>query len=270
MTKHLRRTRGFTLIELLVVIAIIAVLIALLVPAVQKVREAAARTQSANNMKQIGLALHGYHDVFRKMPTYNSNTIPNYGSGNWVRAILPFVEQQSNIGTGVILPIFTCPADSNAGKVSSGYALTSYLAVTGSNGSTSNGVLGTTGVRMTHITDGTSNTIVVGPRPPAPDSFYGWMLYPGYYDCALAIGNSSIYYSTSNTGTACPTGLQQWGPGIFANPCDANHFWSPFAGGGNWLFGDGTVRFVTYSASSIMPSLATYAGGESVDMSVIP
>jgi len=99
-----QRSKGFTLIELLVVIAIIAILIALLVPAVQKVREAAARTQSINNLKQIGLAFHSYHDTIHYLPTngtYAGNAPINTGvatnnlptSGSWAFQILPYIEQ---------------------------------------------------------------------------------------------------------------------------------------------------------------------------------
>ena len=136
--KRSTRRRGFTLIELLVVIAIIAILIALLLPAVQQAREAARRSQCKNNLKQLGLAMHNYHDVHKMFPPgyvdlrgHSGNTvIDNVGHWSWSAFILPFVDQaplynKLNVGpmtatdsvtanTAVMsarYEVFRCPSD---------------------------------------------------------------------------------------------------------------------------------------------------------------
>jgi len=155
-----RRFRGFTLIELLVVIAIIAILIALLLPAVQQAREAARRTQCKNNLKQIGLALHNYHDTYLVFPMANVVRFDNAVRGDgwtWQARILPFIDQaplfnrvsgvmgtdignqdsteQRLAGRDTRITNFQCPSHpastiSNASK--NGYQVSTYNGVTGS------------------------------------------------------------------------------------------------------------------------------------------
>lgn len=229
-----RHRLAFTLIELLVVIAIIAILISLLVPAVQKVREAAARTQCANNLKQIALGIHNFHDVRKFLPP---DRIIN-GWPTWAVLILPYVEQDAAYklwdlrwryseqpapsGSATdpcnrFVSIYYCPARRSPGKLSSGNsgviggitwparpgALGDYATVAGTTnnqgcmriafatGVDSGGkpllkpgdfnksgpksqVLTWTGkIRLNTVTDGTSNTALVGEKYVRPKSFEG-------------------------------------------------------------------------------------------------
>jgi prepilin-type N-terminal cleavage/methylation domain-containing protein/prepilin-type processing-associated H-X9-DG protein len=183
----MRRRSAFTLIELLVVIAIIAILIALLVPAVQKVRDAAARVQCQNNLKQLGLALHSFHGTHKAFPL--GNWKPNNFSAH--SQLLPYIEQtalyqQINFtvpynnaantsATGLPVSVFLCPADPQS-FVPAGWGGNNYVGNYGStikwgqNGSVANGVFwhdtNTTGLgcRFGDISDGTSNTAAFSER----------------------------------------------------------------------------------------------------------
>ncbi len=194
-----RTRRGFTLIELLVVIAIIAILVSLLLPAVQQSREAARRTQCKNNLKQIGLALHNYHDVHLTFPpgytaravTHTDSAVAESGPGfAWGTMVLPFLDQANlfnhfefsedaddahNLKHGQeILGLFLCPTDPAPTKfmLPGGIELASsnYVGIYGYGNVSLNPGNGTgvfyrnSSVQFRDITDGTSNTICVGER----------------------------------------------------------------------------------------------------------
>jgi prepilin-type N-terminal cleavage/methylation domain-containing protein/prepilin-type processing-associated H-X9-DG protein len=325
LRKERRLSQGFTLIELLVVIAIIAVLIGLLLPAVQKVREAAARMSCSNNLKQLGLAMHNYHSTFNQLPTGGDRKGGVRYLIGWPALIMAFFEEGNRraridgMYTGTLPainyimpwrdtnppnngadPIFTnpiktfvCPSSELGSLSPDSYSAPTIPAITAvnqgalhyrANGgsavlgliqgtwsrhawySTSGVIYPESKVRLTDITDGSSNTLLFGETSSAigrPLLSRGWGgIQPwtwGYYDYDdvappdpnrgwLMIDHKVVAYPIGYTGS------------FFTNetPFTSNH-----TGGVNVCMGDGSVRFMTKETPlATLQQLATRAGGE--------
>ena len=290
--RPISRSPAFTLIELLVVIAIIAVLIALLVPAVQKVREAAARSQCTNNLKQLVLATHGVNDTRKTLPplaadgvgSYTPATTP-FGSHDFTIChwLLPYIEQnnifkQCNPLNGYgpvnglmydqIIPVFLCPTDSTSpgGKCSTtngganGWAVTNYAANNYVFGDPDGGRAYPTGKKEMNaiVRDGTSNTVFFA-------EVYGTCGNSGNISSAYAslwADSNNVWRPGFNLSPSGPKSnisgyaaaqLPQWQP-HYTNNCDASRPQGIHTGGIVVGMGDGSVRFV---ASSVSP--ATWA-----------
>jgi prepilin-type N-terminal cleavage/methylation domain-containing protein len=306
----MKRT-GFTLIELLVVIAIIAILIALLVPAVQKVREASARSQCQNNLKQIALAIHGFEAIHKKFP-HGTGVCCTPTGPNWAVDIMPHAEQGNlvkvldlNIAQGLrnpvnaqavqqVVPLFICPSDPDsatpimtrfaAHNASPAHALwypasmgpthmdqcpfcpsgtpdpTNFCcqgwnfgtqAGGGFPAGTFSGMFGrttVTTVRVANVTDGLSNTFMVGETLPKGCTFMG-----------LFSQNFPL------SGTSIP--LNHMETAVDTNWFRTCGFKSLHAGGANFAMGDASVHFVSAAIDyRIYNELGTRAGAEAVQL----
>jgi prepilin-type N-terminal cleavage/methylation domain-containing protein/prepilin-type processing-associated H-X9-DG protein len=269
-----RSRRGFTLIELLVVIAIIAVLIALLLPAVQAAREAARRAQCVNNLKQIGIALYGYHDVNNTFPSGGwiaSASIPNSTNMNigWSAVVLPWLEQTSvynglnlsfpygnavNSTSGhTVLTVYLCPSEPRTtfwnqdtgdvflyadGDYGGMYGPRGLAFPTDVNNPPRGPMIFNQAIPISQILDGSSQTMMVGEDPEAIHAM--WIDGHNIFDECCPINARPSYEYGEELASRHP-------------------------GGVNVLLGDGSVRFLKSSMNPVaLSALCTRASGEIV------
>lgn len=318
MPKTRRRIRGFTLIELLVVIAIIAILIALLLPAVQQAREAARRTQCKNNLKQIGLAIHNYHDVSLTFPI-GANTGQNNTFGlSWWAGLMPYFDQANMYSqltfdgqhpgwthsgqsggrvngaaaNGLTFPMMLCPSSPLAVRKNTGSGfitcLPQYVGINGASddtetpprwvntappqrnytgccgsvtagGVTSSGgtLIRNNAIRIRDITDGTSNTIMVGEQSdfvenvadPASgkshqiNSNHGWLMGTHGGRDGWGMNNNRAFNTT--TIRYPPNSAARGIAGVGNNDGPNNGLFSPHTGGVQVVLADGSSRFLS-------------------------
>ena len=282
-----KRLRGFTLIELLVVIAIIAILIALLLPAVQQAREAARRSTCKNNLKQIGLALHNYHDTHRVFPPgYIRNTqvtgVANFPNFGWPVMILPFFEETAlynkidaeSSGFAVdwctdnqalydlsreVIDAYRCPSD--PGDAFSDWGVNKGTSgITGGNPAKSNYeasnqcFTSNSNTKIRDIIDGTSNTFLVGEVTGDGEGDFIDGLWMGAHRWGSADTNytsegiiadptgsyGGFPYRINDPGNECPPP-----PDYCTSAHRKNTYSSMHEGGAHFLFGDGSVHFLS-------------------------
>lgn len=248
--------RAVSLIELLVVLAILALLIALLLPAVQKVREAAARAKCANNLKQVGLALHNHHDQFDRFPSggirFNEGPTYLYGvpavgpvqNAGWPFQLLPFVDQDNLYRSPALVkstpvPLYFCPSRREPLTIN-GHAVIDYQSATTPWRTDPNDFGPTYGIvvrgpartAVADVTDGLSNTLAIGEKRLDPATYLAGSWYD---DNGPAAGWSNdfigdVTYGLARDGADTPQ----------------IRFGSAHPSGASAVFGDGSVRVLSY------------------------
>ncbi len=297
---------AFTLVELLVVIAVIGILIALLLPAVQAAREAARRTQCANNLKQLGLALHNYHAAHRMFPFgalgFDKETAQGNGQAStpMIVHLLPFVEQSSVFGQydfsahsvhqkqelGSYQPVFHCPSDTARRMMKAGGASDDFQEYKGNYGvnwgqqNATNQVQPAPfffdyGARISDLRDGTSNTLAMLEMLQAPSEEGAeksdrrgriWLPHPGSYTIMTRVGPNSPERDQSSCVHRPEMNLP-----CVEDPPGQRRFWlasrSRHAGGVSALLCDGSVHFCADAIDlQLWKALSSQAGGELVTL----
>lgn len=288
-----RPNLALTLVELLVVLAIIGILFALLLPAIQRARAAAQRIACADQMRQLGVGLFTFEASHRHLPSgVNNLQVDEPPRLAWLGQLLPHVEQRNlservrldyqtnpnpflgHLALETPISLFVCPLDPRRGNPQAAkgkrmIGVTSYLGINGTNFQRRDGVFfDDSRTTFGMVVDGLSNTLMVGERPASGDNWFGWW-YAGYGQ--LGCGSPDMLLGTRELNFHPDLGACRVGPYHF-KPVDGNsecaplQFWSLHEGGGNFLFADGSVHFMSYDADSILPALSTIAGGEAVEL----
>jgi prepilin-type N-terminal cleavage/methylation domain-containing protein/prepilin-type processing-associated H-X9-DG protein len=293
-----RRRRGFTLIELLVSIAIIGILIGLLLPATQKIREAAARNQCANNLRQLGIACHEHHDSHGSFPPGYAASVPYPDTSpgwGWGAFLLPYIEQdplfrqidlsqpvESSPAIGTVIKTFLCPSDIvplDAFPMTDVFldpvataAPSSYAASVGNDSSdvdaeTGNGVFyRNSQTRIADITDGTSTTTLLGDRAWSQTNG----IWAGAPSGAVArAGIQNAFPFATAPAAALVLVHNNWINITTDADGGLDDFSSNHAGGINLLFADGSVHFVRSITADGQSRLDFWALGTRAGQEVI-
>ena len=284
------RKSGLTVLELLVAVAVISILLGLLLPATQYAREAARRTTCRNNLRQIGLATQMHHETYSSFPPGNTGAAPGTKMPflSWQVHLYPYLEQRAlwdrarqdyatnpspfvgHRGFRTVLSTFSCPSDGRAETTHLArnryiVALSNYLGVIGTDLETNDGVLfSQSHVSVRDIRDGTSNTLIVGERPPSVDFWWGW-LYAGAGQRVTGSGDQVLGIRELNArddqlSLRCPANRLSYRAGSLSDQCHFLHFWSFHPDGAFFLFADGHVDFLSYGAAATVEQMATRAG----------